>query len=74
MLRGVNVGVFQVSSPNSTDVSDYGVYDTTTLRKDVTAVVNVTFALAQRAELRAEPADLGVAGTRTPFVTRPRGR
>jgi hypothetical protein len=45
-LRGVNVGVFQVSSPNSTDVSDYGVYDTTTLRKDVTAVVNVTFALS----------------------------
>jgi len=45
-LRGVNVGVFQISSPNSTDVSDYGVYDTTTLRKDVTAVVNVTFALS----------------------------
>jgi len=45
-LRGVNVGVFQVSSPNSTDVTDYGVYDTTTLRKDVTAVVNVTFALS----------------------------
>jgi uncharacterized protein len=45
-LRGVDVGVFQVSSPNSTDVSDYGVYDTTTLRKDVTAVVNVTFALS----------------------------
>jgi hypothetical protein len=45
-LRGVDVGVFQVSSPNSTDVSDYGVYDTTTLDKDVTAVVNVTFALS----------------------------
>jgi hypothetical protein len=45
-LRGVDVGVFQVSSPNSTDVSDYGVYDTTTLHKDVTAVVNVTFALS----------------------------
>jgi hypothetical protein len=34
-----------VTAPNSTDVSDYGVYDTSTLRKDVTAVVNVTFAL-----------------------------
>jgi hypothetical protein len=45
-LRGVNVGVFQVTSPNSTDVSDYGVYDTTTVDKDVTAVVNVTFALS----------------------------
>ena len=44
-LRGVDVGVFQVTSPNSTDVSDYGVYDTSTLEKDVTAVVNVTFSL-----------------------------
>ena len=45
-LRGVDVGVFQVTSPNSTEVSDYGVYDTSTLEKDVTAVVNVTFALS----------------------------
>ena len=44
-LRGVDVGVFQVTSPNSTEVEDYGVYDTGTLEKDVTAVVNVTFAL-----------------------------
>jgi len=44
-LRGVDVGVFQATSPNSTDVTDYGTYDTSTLRKDVTAVVNVTFAL-----------------------------
>lgn len=44
-LRGVDVGVFQVTSPNSTEVSDYGVYDTSTLEKDVTAVVNVTFAV-----------------------------
>ena len=44
-LRGVDVGVFQVTSPNSTEVQDYGVYDTSTLYKDVTAVVNVTFAL-----------------------------
>jgi hypothetical protein len=44
-LRDVQVGVFQVTSPNSTQVSDYGVYDTSTLKKDVTAVVNVTFAL-----------------------------
>jgi hypothetical protein len=44
-LRGVDVGVFQVTAPNSTSVSDYGEYDTTTLRKDVTAVVNVTFTL-----------------------------
>jgi hypothetical protein len=44
-LRDVQVGVFQVTSPNSTQVSDYGVYDTATLKKDVTAVVNVTFTL-----------------------------
>jgi hypothetical protein len=44
-LRGVDVGVFQVTSPNSTAVADYGVYDTATVSKDVTAVVNVTFAL-----------------------------
>jgi hypothetical protein len=34
-----------VTAPNSTDVSDLGVYDTSTLRKDVTAVVNATFTL-----------------------------
>lgn len=44
-LRGVDVGVFQVTSPNSTEVSDYGTYDTSTFEKDVTAVVNVTFSL-----------------------------
>ena len=44
-LRGVDVGVFQVTSPNSTQVEDYGVYDTSTVEKDVTAVVNVTFAV-----------------------------
>ena len=45
-LREVDVGVFQVTSPNSTDVSDYGEYDTSTLQKDVTAVVNVSIALS----------------------------
>jgi hypothetical protein len=44
-LRGVDVGVFQITTPNSTDVSDYGIYDTSTQLKDVTAVVNVTFTL-----------------------------
>jgi hypothetical protein len=44
-LRRVSVGVFQITSPNSTEVEDYGVYDTSTLEKDVTAVVNVTFSL-----------------------------
>jgi len=44
-LRNVDVGVFQVTAPNSTEVSDYGEYDTSTQLKDVTAVVNVTFTL-----------------------------
>jgi uncharacterized protein len=44
-LRRVNVGVFQVTQPNSTEVEDYGVYDTSTRTKDVTAVVNVTFEI-----------------------------
>jgi hypothetical protein len=45
-LRKVDVGVFQITPPNSTDVSDYGEYDTSTIQKDVTAVVNVSFALS----------------------------
>jgi hypothetical protein len=44
-VRSIDVGVFQITAPNSTDVSDYGDYDTSTVRKDVTAVVNLTFAL-----------------------------
>jgi uncharacterized protein len=38
-------GVFQITTPNSTEVSDYGTYDTTTVDKKVTSVVNVTFAI-----------------------------
>ena len=44
-LRGVEVSPFQITPPNSTQVSDYGAYDTTTLKKQVEAVVNVTFGL-----------------------------
>ena len=45
-LRGVDVSPFQITPPNSTQVSDYGEYDTSTIQKDVTAVVNVSFALS----------------------------
>jgi hypothetical protein len=38
------VGVFQITAPNSHDVRDYGIYDTSTIEKDVTAVVSVSFA------------------------------
>jgi hypothetical protein len=39
------MGVMQITAPESTEVSDYGVFDTGTIEKDVTAVVNVSFAV-----------------------------
>lgn len=44
-IRDVQAGVLQVTRPNSTDVSGYGMYDTATIEKDVTAVVTVTFGV-----------------------------
>ena len=44
-VRGAKTGVFQITPRNSTDVSDYGIYDTTSLEKDITAVVSMTFGL-----------------------------
>jgi hypothetical protein len=44
-IKAVQVGVFQVRRRQSTDVSDYGMYDTSDRNKDVTAVLRVTFAL-----------------------------
>jgi uncharacterized protein len=43
--RKADVGVFQITPRNSTEVSDYGINDTSSRQKDVTAVVTVTFAL-----------------------------
>jgi uncharacterized protein len=42
-VKSVDLGVFQITPRNSTDVSDYGINDTTSRLKDVTAVVRVTF-------------------------------
>lgn len=39
------MGVFQINAPNSVDVSDYGVYDTSSIEKKVTSVVRMTFLL-----------------------------
>lgn len=36
-------GVFQITSKDSTDSSDYGSYDTSTIEKKITAVVRVSF-------------------------------
>jgi hypothetical protein len=44
-VRSAKMGVLQITAADSTDVSDYGVYDTTTIEKDVTAVVNISFAV-----------------------------
>ena len=44
-LKKVNTGVFQITVPNSTRVSSWGSYDTTTIKKEITAVMGVTFAV-----------------------------
>lgn len=42
-LRSSKMGVFQITPLNSTEVSDYGINDTSSLEKEITAVVNVEF-------------------------------
>ncbi len=44
-MRSAKMGVFQITPINSTEVSDWGVNDTTSLEKKVTAVVTVSFAI-----------------------------
>jgi hypothetical protein len=44
-VREARMGVFQITPRYSTEVSDYGVYDLTSVDKDVTAVVRVTFTV-----------------------------
>jgi len=44
-IREARMGVIQVVSPNSTTVSDYGIYDTSTREKDVFAAVKVVFSI-----------------------------
>ena len=45
-IRSAKMGVMQITAPESTEVSDYGVNDTTSIEKDVNAVVNVSFAVS----------------------------
>jgi uncharacterized protein len=42
-LLSASSGVFQISPVDSTEVSDYGMNDTSTVNKDIRAVVNATF-------------------------------
>ena len=44
-VRSVRTGVFQITRPHSTEVSDEGMYDTHTIAKDITAVLTITFAV-----------------------------
>ncbi len=42
-IQSVRMGVFQITPADSTNVSDYGINDTTTIDKKVTSVANVVF-------------------------------
>lgn len=44
-IKSIKTGVFQITPPNSTEVSDYGIYDTSTIDKKVTAVTQITFRI-----------------------------
>jgi hypothetical protein len=44
-LKSATSGVVQVQSRNSTDVSDYGFYDTSKIEKQVTVTVKASFSL-----------------------------
>ena len=44
-IQSVKMGVFQITPVDSTDVSDMGISDTTTIEKKITAVANVTFQI-----------------------------
>ena len=44
-VRSARMGVMQITAADSTEVSDYGIYDTTTIDKDLTAVVSINFAV-----------------------------
>ena len=42
-ITNADTGTFQITAPNSTDVSGGGAYDTSTIDKDITAVMAVSF-------------------------------
>ncbi|MBQ8475571.1 SIMPL domain-containing protein [bacterium] len=42
-VKSMKMGVFQITEPDSTNVSDYGINDTSSIDKKVTAVANVVF-------------------------------
>jgi hypothetical protein len=44
-LKSASMGVIQITSVNSTDISDYGYYDTSSIEKQITAIVKTSFTL-----------------------------
>jgi len=44
-MRSAKMGVFRIPPVNSTEISDYGINDVTSLYKKVTAVVSASFAI-----------------------------
>ena len=42
-VKSMKMGVFQITTPDSTNVADYGINDTSSIDKKVTAVANVVF-------------------------------
>jgi hypothetical protein len=44
-LRSAQQGVFQITPPHSTDTSDYGVLDTSTVEKSIKAVVTMEYGI-----------------------------
>ncbi len=44
-VRSARMGVMQITAADSTEVSDAGISDTGSIDKDVTAVVNISFAV-----------------------------
>jgi hypothetical protein len=44
-MRSARAGIFQITEPYSTEVSDYGIYNTSTRQKDVTVTVTAEFGV-----------------------------
>jgi hypothetical protein len=44
-LKDASMGVMQITAVNSTEVSDYGTYDTSSVEKQITAIVRASFGV-----------------------------
>jgi hypothetical protein len=44
-VESARAGIFQITEPYSTEVTDYGIYNTSTRQKDVTVTVTCSFTL-----------------------------